>query len=50
MPGDALLATHGDHVLTVLEAVGEAEHVATAPEGATLVEVGGVRFWVFGTP
>ncbi len=48
--GDAVLATHGDDVLTVLEAVGASDdHRATAPAGATLVEVGGVRFWSFDT-
>ena len=51
VPGDAVMATHGDDVLTVLEAVGASdEHVATAPAGASLVEVGGVRFWSFDTP
>ncbi|MCF6377185.1 hypothetical protein L2K70_06190 [Nocardioides KLBMP 9356] len=50
VPGDSVLATHGDDVLTLLEAVGEAGHPASAPDGAALVEVGGVRFWVFGTP
>ena len=51
VPGDAVMATHGDDVLTVLEAVGASDdHPATAPDGATLVEVGGVRLWSFDTP
>lgn len=51
VPGDAVMATHGDDVLTVLEAVGASgDHDPTAPAGATLVEVGGVRFWSFDTP
>ena len=51
VPGDAVMATHGDDVLTVLEAVGASDdHRAAAPAGATLVEVGGVSFWSFGTP
>ncbi len=52
VPGDAVLATHGDDVLTVLEAVGASDdhHHLTAPADATLVEVGGVRFWSFDTP
>lgn len=50
VPGDAAMATHGDDVLTVLAAVGASDEPATAPAGASLVEVGGVRFWSFGTP
>ena len=51
VPGDAVLATHGEHVLTVLEAVGASdEHRASAPAGAALVEVGGVTLWSFDTP
>ncbi|WP_165354216.1 propionyl-CoA synthetase [Nocardioides glacieisoli] len=50
VPGDGVMATHGDDVLTVLQAVGASDdHRAAAPAGATLVEVGGVRFWSFGT-
>ncbi len=50
VPGDAVLARHGDDILTVLESVGASgEHHATAPAGATLVDVGGVRFWSFDT-
>ena len=51
VPGDAAMAVHGDDVLTVLQAVGASDdHQAVAPAGATLVEVGGVRFWSFDTP
>ncbi len=51
VPGDAVLATHGDDVLTVLQAVGASDdHRAAAPAGARLVEVGGVRFWAFDAP
>ena len=51
VPGDAVMAVHGNDVLTVLEAVGASDdHQPTAPAGATLVEVGGVRFWSFDTP
>ena len=51
VPGDAVLARHGDDTLTVLEAVGASDdHEPTAPAGATLVEVGGVTFWSFDTP
>ena len=51
VPGDAVLAIHGDDVLTVLEAVGASDDdPATAPAGARLVEVGGVRLWSFDTP
>ena len=50
VPGDAVLATHGDDVLTVLEAVGASDdHQPTAPAGATLVQVGGVHLWSFDT-
>ena len=51
VPGDAVMAVHGDDVLTVLAAVGASDdHTPSAPSGATLVEVGGVRFWTFDTP
>ncbi|HEV2798753.1 MAG TPA: hypothetical protein VGV65_14150 [Nocardioides sp.] len=51
VPGDAVMAVHGDDVLTVLEAVGAADdHKPSAPAGATLVEGGGVRFWSFDAP
>lgn len=50
VPGDGVMAVHGDDVLTVLEAVGASDdHRPTAPAGATLVEVGGVTFWSFDT-
>jgi hypothetical protein len=47
VPGDAVMARHRDDVLTVLAAVGGAEEAPAAPEGAVLVEVGGVRLWSF---
>ena len=51
VPGDAVMATRGSDVLTVLEAVGASDdHDPTAPAGATLVDVGGVRVWSFDTP
>lgn len=50
VPGDAVMAVHGDDVLTVLEAVGASDDLPAAPAGASLVEVGGVRFWSFDTP
>ena len=51
VPGDAVMARHGDDTLTVLEALGASDdHEATAPAGATLVDVGGVQFWSFDTP
>ena len=50
VPGDALMARHGDDTLTVLAAVGASDdHNPTAPTGATLVDVGGVQFWSFDT-
>lgn len=51
VPGDAVMAHRGDDALTVLEAVGASDdHHPSAPAGATLVDVGGVRFWSFDTP
>jgi hypothetical protein len=51
VPGDAIMARHGDDTLTVLEAVGASDdQKPTAPAGATLLEVGGVTFWSFDTP
>ncbi len=46
VPGDAVLARRGTDTLTVLEAVGASGDVR-APEGAGLVEVGGVHLWSF---
>ena len=44
LPGDAVLSRHGDRTLTVLEALGAG---TTAPEGARVVQVGGLRIWSF---
>jgi acyl-coenzyme A synthetase/AMP-(fatty) acid ligase len=44
VPGDAVLSRHGDRTLTVLEAL---DAGAAAPDGATLVQVGGLRIWSF---
>jgi hypothetical protein len=46
VPGDAVLARHGDHTLSVLAAVGASDDPgSSAPAGATPVEVGGVTLW-----
>jgi hypothetical protein len=51
VPGDALLARHGDDTLTVLGALGASDDQnLPMPAGATLVEVGGLRFWSFDAP
>jgi hypothetical protein len=51
VPGDAVLARHGADTLTVLAALGASDDQnLPVPDGATLVEVGGVRFWSFGAP
>ena len=51
VPGDAVLARHGDDVLTVLAAVGASgDHKPVAPPGATRGGVGGVPVWSFDTP
>jgi hypothetical protein len=47
VPGDAVLARHRDDTLTVLGAVGASGDQVSAPDGAALVEVGGVRLWSF---
>lgn len=47
VPGDAVLSRHADDTLTVLEAVGADDRRASAPHGATLVDVGGVTLWSF---
>ncbi len=49
--GDAVLARHGADTLTVLAALGASDdHNLPVPAGATLVEVGGLRFWSFDAP
>jgi hypothetical protein len=51
VPGDAVLAVHGDDTLTVLDALGASEdRNPPVPAGASLVEVGGLGLWVFDTP
>jgi acyl-coenzyme A synthetase/AMP-(fatty) acid ligase len=51
VPGDAVLAVHGDDELTVLAALGASDdHKPTVTAGATLIEVGGLHFWSFGAP
>ena len=51
VPGDAVLAVHGDDTLTVLDALGVSEdRNPPVPAGASLVEVGGLGLWVFDTP
>lgn len=48
VPGDAVLARHRDDELTVLAAVGAADGPdLVVPDGAHVVEVGGVRLWSF---
>lgn len=49
--GDAVLARHGDLTLPVLAALGASDdQMPSVPAGATLVEVGGLRFWSFDAP
>ena len=51
VPGDAVLARHGEHTLSVLAAVGASDDQKTsAPAGVRLVEVGGVRLWSSDAP
>ncbi|MCP3421071.1 hypothetical protein [Nocardioides pinisoli] len=51
VPGDAVLSRHGADTLTVLDALGTSDdHTVPVPDGAALVEVGGLRFWSFATP
>ena len=51
VPGDAVLSRHGPDTLTVLAALGASDdHDLPVPDGATLVEVGGLRFWSFDAP
>jgi hypothetical protein len=46
-----VLARHGRDTLTVLAALGASDDQnVPVPPGATLVEVGGVRFWSFDAP
>ncbi|RYB95427.1 hypothetical protein EUA93_14410 [Nocardioides oleivorans] len=51
VPGDTVLARHAGDELTVLAALGASDdHRPTPPQGATLVEVGGLTFWSFDAP
>jgi hypothetical protein len=51
VPGDAILSWHGDDELTVLAALGASDdEVLVVPDGAGVVEVGGVRLWSFDAP
>lgn len=51
VPGDAVLAVHGDDTLTVLDALGVSDgRRPPVPDGASLVEVGGLGIWVFEAP
>lgn len=51
VPGDAVLARHGADTLTVLAALGASNgQDLPVPDGAALVEVGGLRFWSFDVP
>ena len=51
VPGDAVLARHGDRVLPVLTALGASDdQKSSVPSGATLVEVGSLRLWSFDAP
>jgi len=48
VPGDAVLSRHGDRTLSVLAALGASDDQdLVVPAGATLAEVGGLRFWSF---
>jgi hypothetical protein len=51
VPGDAVLSRHGGDALTVLAALGASDHPELpVPDGAALVEVGGLSFWSFDRP
>jgi acyl-CoA synthetase (AMP-forming)/AMP-acid ligase II len=51
VPGDAILARHRDDELPVLAALGASDdQKLVVPDGASLVEVGGLRLWSFDTP
>ncbi|MDT0183840.1 hypothetical protein Q9S36_26985 [Microbacterium sp. ARD31] len=51
VPGDAILARHRDDELSVLAALGASDdHNVPVPDGAKVVEVGGLRLWSFDTP
>ena len=51
VPGDAVLSRHGADTLTVLDALGASDdQKLPVPTGATLVDVGGLRFWSFDAP
>jgi acyl-coenzyme A synthetase/AMP-(fatty) acid ligase len=51
VPGDAIMSRHGAHELPVLAALGASDdRDLPVPSGATVVEVGGLRLWVFDAP
>ncbi len=51
VPGDAILSRHGDLMLPVLTALGASDDQKQPfPDGATLVEVGGLEMWSFDGP
>ncbi len=51
VPGDAVLSRLGGHELTVLAALGASDDPnPPPPDGASLVQVGGLRFWSFDAP
>lgn len=51
VPGDAILARHRDDELPVLAALGAADDQdLVVPDGASVVEVGGLRLWSFDAP
>lgn len=51
VPGDAVLCHHGDDELSVLAALGASDdQKLPVPDGASVVEVGGLRLWSFDTP
>lgn len=51
VPGDATLSRHGDLTLPVLTALNASDdRLRPLPDGATLVEVGGLAMWSFDGP
>ena len=51
VPGDAVLSRHGTDTLMVLDALSASDdQKLPVPTGATLADVGGLRFWSFDAP
>jgi hypothetical protein len=51
VPGDAILSRHRDDTLSVLAALGASDDPnLPVPDGAGVVEVGGLRLWSFDAP